>query len=78
MTANPTAANFKHGSVGLPTTRLETDPLMREKFGTSRGPRRLDGIWREWNEANMFGPKLEELHAEDVEWIELEKERLFR
>ncbi|KAG0150693.1 hypothetical protein CROQUDRAFT_651922 [Cronartium quercuum f. sp. fusiforme G11] len=48
------------------------DPLLRleRKF-----LKKLEGIWRDWNECNLFGPKIEEIKVEDIEWFEIEKER---
>ncbi|MBW0536926.1 hypothetical protein O181_076641 [Austropuccinia psidii MF-1] len=67
-------------SIGLVSTTFkpETDPLLKEKYGNNKGTKKLEGVWRDWNEANGFGPKLEILHPEDLEWIELEKERAAR
>lgn len=36
----------------------------------SRGPRPLDGIWRDWLESREFGPLLEKLTDEDLEKLE--------
>ncbi|KAH9816580.1 hypothetical protein DFH28DRAFT_927333 [Melampsora americana] len=58
--------------------KFESDPLLRERFGSQKGCKRLEGVWREWNECNLFGPKFENVHGEDLEWIEIEKERLMR
>lgn len=58
--------------------KIESDPLLKEKYGPNRGPKKLEGVWRDWNEANLFGPKLYLTHVEDLEWLEIEKERLAR
>ncbi|POW06481.1 hypothetical protein PSHT_10312 [Puccinia striiformis] len=58
--------------------KIETDPLLKEKYGSSRGPRKLEGVWRDWHEANLFGPKIQFIHTEDLEWNEIEKDRLAR
>ncbi|KAJ1018556.1 hypothetical protein NDA16_004838 [Ustilago loliicola] len=36
----------------------------------SRGPRPLEGIWRDWHESREFGPLLERLNDEDLEKLE--------
>lgn len=36
----------------------------------SRGPRPLDGIWRDWLESREFGPLLERLDDDDLEKLE--------
>ncbi|SJX66631.1 related to SFH1-component of the RSC chromatin remodeling complex [Sporisorium reilianum f. sp. reilianum] len=36
----------------------------------SRGPRPLDGIWRDWLESREFGPLLERLNDDDLEKLE--------
>ncbi|SPO31858.1 related to SFH1 - component of the RSC chromatin remodeling complex [Ustilago trichophora] len=36
----------------------------------SRGPRPLEGIWRDWHESREFGPLLERLNDDDIEKLE--------
>ena len=36
----------------------------------SRGPRPLEGIWRDWHDSREFGPLLERLNDEDLEKLE--------
>lgn len=36
----------------------------------SRGPRPLEGIWRDWHESREFGPLLERLNDQDLEKLE--------
>lgn len=36
----------------------------------SRGPRPLEGIWRDWHESREFGPLLERLNDDDLEKLE--------
>ncbi|KAH7885438.1 hypothetical protein F5I97DRAFT_1810951 [Phlebopus sp. FC_14] len=44
----------------------------------ARGPKRLQSVWREWNEAQEFRTRFEELTAEEVERREIERERASR
>ncbi|WAQ93100.1 hypothetical protein PtA15_18A157 [Puccinia triticina] len=79
-TTSTTAAAATPNPVGIVQTsfKIETDPLLKEKYGSSRGPKKLEGVWRDWHEANLFGPKLHLIHVEDLEWAEIEKERQAR
>jgi chromatin structure-remodeling complex subunit SFH1 len=43
--------------------------------GTSKGPKKLESIWRDWNEAKAFVPHLEILSPEDIDALEFEKEK---
>ncbi|SPO31971.1 related to SFH1 - component of the RSC chromatin remodeling complex [Ustilago trichophora] len=36
----------------------------------SRGPRPLEGIWRDWHDSREFGPLLESLNNQDIEKLE--------
>jgi len=42
---------------------------------TSKGPKKLESIWRDWNEAKSFVPHLEILSPEDIDALEFEKEK---
>lgn len=42
---------------------------------TSKGPRKLESVWRDWNEAKAFVPHLEILSPEDIDALEFEKEK---
>lgn len=37
---------------------------------SSRGPRPLEGVWRDWGESREFGPLLEVMTAEELERLE--------
>lgn len=43
-----------------------------------RGPQVLRSVWRDWQEAEEFGTRWEELTAEEVERREIERERATR
>lgn len=43
-----------------------------------RGPKTLRSVWRDWQEADEFRTKFEELTAEEVERREVERERASR
>lgn len=43
-----------------------------------RGPKTLRSVWRDWQEADEFRTKFEELTAEEVERREIERERASR
>lgn len=43
-----------------------------------RGPKTLKSVWRDWQEAEEFRTKFEELTAEEVERREIERERASR
>ena len=43
-----------------------------------KGAKRLRGIWRDWNEAEEWSTRLEELTADEVERREIERERASR
>ncbi|PLW54977.1 hypothetical protein PCANC_02747 [Puccinia coronata f. sp. avenae] len=75
-----TAASIIQHPIGIVQTsfKMEMDPLLKEKYGSSRGPKKLEGVWRDWHEANHFGPKLQLIHVDDLEWTEIEKERAAR
>ncbi|KAA1121959.1 Chromatin structure remodeling complex protein sfh1 [Puccinia graminis f. sp. tritici] len=80
QTTTTTSTTPTPNPVGIVQTsfKIESDPLLKEKYGSSRGPKKLEGVWRDWHEANLFGPKLQLIHVEDLEWAEIEKERLAR
>lgn len=41
----------------------------------SKGPKKLESVWRDWNEAKAFVPHLEILSPEDIDALEFEKEK---
>lgn len=41
----------------------------------AKGPKKLESIWRDWNEAKGFVPHLEILSPEDIDALEFEKEK---
>lgn len=43
-----------------------------------RGARKLDGVWREWNDIVSFGPRIEILSLDDMDRVEADKERAAR
>jgi chromatin structure-remodeling complex subunit SFH1 len=43
-----------------------------------RGPKRLESVWRDWQEADEFRTRFEVLTAEEVERREVERERASR
>lgn len=53
---------------------LEMGLVGREEVG-GRGPKKMEGVWREWHEVKHFGPRIEELSVEDLDALELERER---
>lgn len=62
---------FEHGLIGSNTAQQrDVEGIIR------RGPRKLEGVWREWTEANNFGPRVEELSVEEIEAAEAERERV--
>lgn len=43
-----------------------------------KGPRKLEGVWRDWHEADEYIPRLEYYTAQDIEKRELEREKSTR
>lgn len=43
-----------------------------------RGAKMLEGVWRDWNEAQNFGPKVERLTLDELDKVEQERERANR
>ncbi|GAA5941229.1 hypothetical protein JCM3775_006654 [Rhodotorula graminis] len=43
-----------------------------------RGAKPLEGVWREWNEAQSFGPRVERLSLDQLDKLEAERERVNR
>lgn len=43
-----------------------------------RGAKPLEGVWREWNEAQGFGPRVERLSLDQLDKLEAERERVNR
>jgi len=43
--------------------------------GRERGAKKLDSVWRDWNEAKLYGPHLEILSAEAIDSLERMKAR---
>ncbi|GAA6054256.1 hypothetical protein JCM3770_005146 [Rhodotorula araucariae] len=43
-----------------------------------RGAKPLEGVWREWNDADKFGPKVERLSLDELDKMEAERERVNR
>lgn len=43
--------------------------------GGSKGPKKLESVWRDWNEAKAFVPHLEILTPEDIDALEGEKDK---
>lgn len=43
-----------------------------------RGPRVLEGVWREWNESLNYGPRVEVLSLDEMDKMEADRERLIR
>ncbi|BGP40348.1 Chromatin structure remodeling complex protein sfh1 [Rhodotorula kratochvilovae] len=43
-----------------------------------RGAKPLEGVWREWNDAEKFGPKVERLSLDELDKMEAERERANR
>jgi chromatin structure-remodeling complex subunit SFH1 len=42
---------------------------------SNRGAKKMEGIWRDLHEAGDFGPKVEELTPEDIDRVEIDRER---
>lgn len=43
-----------------------------------RGPKTLEGVWREWNEAMSYGPRVERLSLDELDRVEQDRERAIR
>ncbi|GAA6028184.1 hypothetical protein JCM8097_006903 [Rhodosporidiobolus ruineniae] len=43
-----------------------------------RGAKPLEGIWREWNDAQTYGPKIERLSLDELDRVEQDRERAIR
>lgn len=43
--------------------------------GYTRGPKQLEGVWRQWADTTEFGPRVEELTLEDMERLDFEREK---
>lgn len=43
-----------------------------------RGPKTLEGVWREWNDAMTYGPRVERLSLDELDRVEQDRERAIR
>ncbi|GAA5854434.1 hypothetical protein JCM8547_001821 [Rhodosporidiobolus lusitaniae] len=43
-----------------------------------RGAKPLEGVWREWNESQTYGPRIERLSLDELDKAELDRERAIR
>ncbi|BGP16457.1 hypothetical protein JCM10213_003987 [Rhodosporidiobolus nylandii] len=43
-----------------------------------RGPKPLEGVWREWNEAQTYGPRIERMSLDEMDRVEQDRERAIR
>lgn len=72
-TSTPAAAGATSGVAIQPTLsaaqRLHNATYTVREI-LSRGPRPLDGIWRDWLESREFGPLLEKLNDDDLDKLE--------
>lgn len=53
---------------------LSADDATRNR----RGAKALEGVWREWNDADKFGPKVERLSLDELDRVEADRERAAR
>ena len=53
---------------------LTADETLRAR----RGPKPLEGAWREWNEANNYGPEVKRMTLDELDRVEHERERAAR
>lgn len=51
--------------------------LDHQLFG-GRGPKKLEGVWRDWQECDEFVPRLEYYTSSEIEKRELEREKSTR
>ncbi|GAA5975417.1 hypothetical protein JCM11641_004257 [Rhodosporidiobolus odoratus] len=51
---------------------------VEEHIMRRRGPKPLEGVWREWGEALTFGPRIERLSLDELDKFEQERERGIR
>lgn len=47
-----------------------------EAVRVRRGPKPLEGAWREWNEAINYGPDVKRMTLDELDRVEQERERL--
>lgn len=64
------------GILGASEIVLSARARARSAFGP--GPRKLRGVWRDWNEVPEFTPRLEFMTQEELEKREVERERIAR
>lgn len=64
------------GILGASEVVLSARARARSAFGP--GPRKLRGVWRDWNEVPEFTPRLEFMTQEELEKREVERERIAR
>ncbi|GAA5895999.1 hypothetical protein JCM6882_005582 [Rhodosporidiobolus microsporus] len=43
-----------------------------------RGAKPLEGVWREWNDAEKYGPKVDRLSLDELDRVEQDRERAIR
>ncbi|GJN90717.1 hypothetical protein Rhopal_003731-T1 [Rhodotorula paludigena] len=53
---------------------LSADDATRNR----RGAKALEGVWREWNDADKFGPKVERMSLDELDRVEADRERAAR
>ncbi|KAM0791306.1 hypothetical protein ACM66B_005778 [Microbotryomycetes sp. NB124-2] len=61
----------------LAPLKLTDNPLvdMQQLLKRRAGPKALEGVWREWNDAGPCGPKIELLSFEEVEKVLVSKDK---
>jgi len=86
---DPTASSQQEESrVATPTPKTNVilrTPAQRKGIAeyfqhqlTDKGPRRLEGVWRDYHDSREFGPLIEKLTEEDLERIEQDAIRASR
>jgi chromatin structure-remodeling complex subunit SFH1 len=49
--------------------------LAAGKDNNNRGAKKMEGVWRDLHDAGDFGPRVEELTPEDIDRVEVDRER---
>ncbi|PWZ00432.1 SNF5-domain-containing protein [Testicularia cyperi] len=68
--ASPTAETPPPAQPKLSATQRLNNASYTVREILTRGPRPLEGIWRDWNDSREFGPLMERLNDDDLEKLE--------
>ncbi|KAK4705948.1 chromatin structure-remodeling complex subunit SFH1, partial [Phenoliferia sp. Uapishka_3] len=66
---------FRQKKLCLEMGLVGEDTSVAEVPGKKRGAKQLEGVWRDWPETMSFGPRVEFLSLDEMDRVELDRER---